>query len=85
MIRSRVALVCAILSTISAAKNSAQEPRLVRVAGRQVEVIAFGAGSPTLVPESGGGGERIPMEEHSPRTREADARNRVLTRGIWKF
>ncbi|HEY5022405.1 MAG TPA: hypothetical protein VII30_07965, partial [Gemmatimonadaceae bacterium] len=55
MIRSRTALACAILSTVSPAKNSAQEPRLVRVAGRQVEVIALGAGSPTLVLESGGG------------------------------
>lgn len=55
MIRSRAALVCAVLSTVSAAKTSAQEPTLVSVAGRQVEVIQMGAGSPTLVLESGGG------------------------------
>lgn len=55
MIRSRAALVGAILSMVCAEKNSAQESTLVRVGGRQVEVIQLGTGSPTLVLESGGG------------------------------
>jgi pimeloyl-ACP methyl ester carboxylesterase len=55
MICSRAALISVILSTASAEKNCAQEPTLVRVDGRQVEVIQLGTGSPTLVLESGGG------------------------------
>jgi len=55
MIRSRAALVCAILFMVSAEKTSAQESTLLRVGGRQVEVIQLGTGSPTLVLESGGG------------------------------
>jgi pimeloyl-ACP methyl ester carboxylesterase len=55
MIRSKAALVCAIVFTVGAEKNSAQESTLVRVGGRRIEIIQLGTGSPTVVLESGGG------------------------------
>ena len=48
-------LVCMFLSLAITRQASAQQSTLVPVAGRQVEVVRMGEGSPTLVLESGGG------------------------------
>jgi pimeloyl-ACP methyl ester carboxylesterase len=51
-----LALSLAIVRQVSAQQVSAPpSPTLVSVAGRQVEVVQMGKGSPTLVMESGGG------------------------------
>jgi pimeloyl-ACP methyl ester carboxylesterase len=55
MKRLRVGLLCVLLPLAIATPAAAQQATLVPVAGRQVEVVRMGDGSPTLVLESGGG------------------------------
>jgi pimeloyl-ACP methyl ester carboxylesterase len=55
MTRLRVGLLCVIVPLAIAMPAAAQQATLVSVAGRQVEVVRMGEGSPTLVLESGGG------------------------------
>ncbi len=54
--RSRLApFVIALLASVQQQGLSAQEPATIRVGGRTVEYVSAGAGSPTVVLESGGG------------------------------
>jgi pimeloyl-ACP methyl ester carboxylesterase len=50
-----VGLFCTALTLGTTTHAAAQQSTLVSVAGRQVEVVRMGEGSPTLVLESGGG------------------------------
>jgi pimeloyl-ACP methyl ester carboxylesterase len=55
MKRLRVGLLCVVVPLAITMPAAAQQATLVSVAGRQVEVVWMGEGSPTLVLESGGG------------------------------
>jgi pimeloyl-ACP methyl ester carboxylesterase len=55
MKESTVGLLCVAWLAAIATHASAQQSTLVSVAGRHVEVVRMGEGSPTLVLESGGG------------------------------
>ena len=55
MKRLRMGLLCVVLLLAFTTHAAAQQSTLVTVAGRQVEVVRMGEGSPTLVLESGGG------------------------------
>src|SRR6185295_10772580 len=55
MKRAKFGLLCAVLVLAIRTHVVAQQAPLVSVAGRQVEVVRMGEGSPTLVLESGAG------------------------------
>lgn len=55
MKRVKLGLLCVILALAIRTHVAAQQATVVSVAGRQVEVVRMGEGSPTLVLESGGG------------------------------
>ncbi len=55
MKRLRVGMLCVVVPLAITMPAAAQQATLVSVAGRQVEVVRMGEGSPTLVLESGGG------------------------------